>query len=201
MLWSYVSAGMSLNVGIGMPTALLDCVPQRKEVFIQSENGLLGISGVDTSDDPELDAVDAAKNSVTLFAGASAFDSASSFGLLRGGHVELGVLGAYQVSSSGDLANWRLPGNSLAGIGGAADICAGVREVWVMTKIFGSARSPKLVPECTYPVTDMGVVSRIFTDAGVFSPAGDGFVVENVPDGISIDSIRAVSGDVNIEFL
>lgn len=193
-----ISPGTVINVGIGAPTKILGNLPTNKEIVVHSENGILGISGLASSGNEDSDIIDAGKNYVTISAGASVFDSSTSFSMVRGGHVDLAILGAYQISSKGDIANWRLPGSAIAGIGGAADICAGVKEVWVMTRHQSAEGAKKLLSECTYPLTAQGVVTRVYTDIGIFYIEDGRFVLVDKPEGQTLASIRsAVDGPVS----
>lgn len=184
--------GWSINLGIGMPTAVLNHIDE--SVWIHSENGILGMRALEPDSRPDPDLVDAGKEPVTLARGASIFDSATSFAMLRGGHIDVAVLGAYQVAANGDLANWKLPGPGLAGIGGAADICSGQCDVWVMTRHTSKDGEAKLVSHATYPLTGRAVVRRVYTELGVFEPKGASFSVRELAKGYTLAQVQAHTG-------
>lgn len=166
-----------VNLGIGLPTRVADVLPAGFPVWLQSENGILGMGGfpLDGEEDPQL--INAGKQTVTVNPGASLFDSAMSFAMIRGGHVDLAILGALQVGANGDLANWAVPGVRVMGIGGAMDLAAGARRVVVLCSHTAKDGSPKLVPRVTFPLTARAVVSRVITERGVFEPSGDRFTL------------------------
>ncbi len=176
-----IPAGSIVNLGIGLPTLVADHLPDG-HAWLHSENGLLGMGPFpfDGDEDPRL--INAGKQTVTVLPGGSTFDSAASFAMIRGGHIDLAIMGAMQVSASGDLANWAIPGGKTIGIGGAMDLASGCRRLIVMMQHVTKTGEDKLVPRCTYPLTAAGVVSLVITDRGVFEPIGSGFrVVEQVP--------------------
>lgn len=162
-----VQDGWIVNIGIGMPTLIIPLLHGR-DVLLHSENGIIGMGPAPAPGHEEVDVVDAAKQYATVIPGGSIVDSVGSFTLVRGGRLSLAIVGAYQVSFEGDLANWKLPGRRVAGVGGAADLAVGARQLWAMTKFFGPRGEPKLVPKCTYPLTARGVVFRVYTDQGIF---------------------------------
>ncbi len=183
--------GAYINLGVGLPTLINELLPPHLEVIIHSENGILGMGpALGKSDD---DIVNAGKQYVTLRRGASVFHSADSFAMLRGGHVDVGILGAYQVSKAGDLANWKLPGQAIAGVGGAADICAGVKQVWVMMKHVTSRGEPRILEKCTYPLTAPGVVNRVYTDMAVIRITPSGLQVVEVAPGYELGEVIAAT--------
>jgi 3-oxoacid CoA-transferase B subunit len=188
--------GAVVNLGVGMPGLVSQFLPPEPEVILHSENGLLGFGPPPAPELCDRDLVNAGREFVTLKPGASLFHSADSFAMLRGGHVDVGVLGAYQVSERGDLANWKLPGQKLAGVGGAADICAGVKQVWVMMKHRTSRGEPRLLRECTYSLTAKGVVKRVYTDMAVVEITPDGMRLMEAAPGYSVDELRAATGAV-----
>ena len=168
-----IPAGSIVNLGIGLPTQVADYLPEG-HAWLHSENGLLGMGPFpyEGEEDPQL--INAGKQTVTVLPGGSTFDSATSFAMIRGGHVELAILGAMQVSAGGDLANWAVPGGKVMGIGGAMDLASGTRRVIAMMQHLTKTGEPKLVPKCSYPLTAVGVVSLVITERGVFEPAGAG---------------------------
>jgi 3-oxoacid CoA-transferase subunit B len=179
-----------VNLGIGLPTRVADLLPPDAPVWLQSENGILGMGPfpIDGQEDPQL--INAGKQTVTLRPGASLFDSATSFAMIRGGHVDLAILGALQIGANGDLANWSVPGGRVMGIGGAMDLAAGARRVVVLTRHTTKTGESKLLERVTFPLTARAVVDLVITDLGVFRPVGTGFeVIERAPD-VSIESLR-----------
>lgn len=178
-----IQPGTVVNLGIGLPTLVADYLDPEADVWLQSENGLLGMGPFpfEGEEDPQL--INAGKQTVTAVAGASFFDSAMSFTMIRGGHVALCILGAMQVSQDGDLANWAVPGGRVMGIGGAMDLASGVERIIVLMRHVTKKGEPKLLRECSYPLTAKGVVDRVITDLGVFDVADGGFrLVELAPD-------------------
>jgi 3-oxoacid CoA-transferase subunit B len=190
--------GFYVNLGIGIPTLVANHVPSTKEVWLQSENGMLGIGPFPTEDEVDADLINAGKQTVTTLPGSSIFGSHDSFSMIRAGKINLSILGAMQVSGGGDLANWMIPGKMVKGMGGAMDLVAGVKRVIVLMEHVAKKKDGtedlKIIPACTLPLTGVGVVDRIITDLGVFDVVPEGIKLVELAEGVTREFAQSKTG-------
>lgn len=194
--------GEIVNLGIGIPNLIPSLLGEDARVFLHTENGLLGVGPRPGEDELDPDLIDAAKRPVTALPGAAYFDSAQSFAMIRGGHVDVAVLGALQVSSAGDIANWAVPGKDVLGVGGAMDLVVGARRVIVTMTSTSSTGEPKVVPECTYPLTARGGADVVVTELSVFRLRDGGLVLTELLGDVTVEQVRAATGapfDIDLE--
>ena len=189
-----IPEGAYVNLGIGLPTMVANFLPKDKDTFLQSENGLLGMGPAPAEEDVDWELINAGKEPVTLLAGGAFFHHGDSFTMMRGGHIDICVLGAFQVSVKGDLANWHTGArDAIPAVGGAMDLAIGAKQVFVMMELLTKSGESKLVRECTYPLTGLACVSRVYTDLAIFNVGSDGAKVVEMVDGLSLNQLRELT--------
>ena len=190
-----IGEGMVVNLGIGLPTLVANHIPREREVILHSENGVLGMGPAPPAGQEDYDLTNAGKQPVTVLPGSAFFHHADSFAMMRGGHLDVCVLGAFQVAANGDLANWHTGApDAIPAVGGAMDLAIGAKKTWVMMEHTTKAGESKIVPRCTYPITGLGCVSRIYTDRAVLDITPAGVRVREIVEGLDFDALQALTG-------
>ena len=187
--------GAYVNLGIGLPTLVADYLPADREIFLHSENGILGMGPAPALEDVDADLLNAGKQPVTLLPGGAFFHHADSFAMIRGGHLDICVLGAFQVAANGDIANWSTgEPDAIPAVGGAMDLAVGAKNIWVMMELLTKKGESKIVQRCTYPLTGVGVVKRVYTDLAVVDVTAEGLVAYDLVPGLDMDELRRLTG-------
>ena len=189
-----IPEGSYVNLGIGMPTLVGNHLPKDREIFLHSENGILGMGPAPAKGEEDADLINAGKEPVTLLTGGAFFHHTDSFAMMRGGHLDIAVLGAFQVSLSGDLANWHTGGDAIPAVGGAMDLAVGAKNVWVMMEHLTKEGASKIVARCSYPLTGVGVVKRVYTDLAVIEVTTRGLIASRQVTGLSFDELQRLTG-------
>ena len=190
-----IPEGAYVNLGIGLPTKVANFLPMEGDFFLHSENGILGMGPAPAEDDIDWDLINAGKQPVTLLTGGCFFHHGDSFSMMRGGHIDICVMGAYQVSEKGDLANWHTGApDAIPAVGGAMDLAVGAKQVFVMMDLLSKTGESKLVKECSYPLTGIGCISRLYTDLAIFDLGSDGAKVVEMVDGLDLAELRKLTG-------
>jgi 3-oxoadipate CoA-transferase beta subunit len=189
-----IPEGAYVNLGIGMPTLVGNYLPKDREIILHSENGILGMGPAPAPDEVDMDLINAGKEPVTLLIGGAYFHHTDSFAMMRGGHLDICVLGAFQVSATGDLANWSTGGDAIPAVGGAMDLAVGAKNVWVMMEHLTKEGRSKIVSRCTYPLTGIGVVKRVYTDLAVVDITPRGLAASRLVPGLSFDELQRLTG-------
>nr|WP_087574388.1 3-oxoacid CoA-transferase subunit B [Sphingomonas sp. CDS-1] len=190
-----IPEGAYVNLGIGLPTKVANYLPREREIFLQSENGLLGMGPAPAAGEEDWELINAGKQAVTLLTGGAFFHHADSFAMMRGGHIDICVLGAFQVSVNGDLANWHTgEPDAIPAVGGAMDLAIGAKQTFVMMELLTKQGEPKLVERCTYPLTGLACVSRVYTDLAVFDVGPQGARATELVDGLTLEELRRLTG-------
>lgn len=190
-----IAEGSYVNLGIGMPMLVSSCLPEDREYVLHTENGMLGMGPRPPEGEEDMELINAGKQPVTVLPGGSFFHHADSFAMIRGGHIDISILGAYEVAENGDIANWMLPGPKPPAVGGAMDLVAGAKQVWVMLSSHVSKDgSPKVVDHCTLPLTGVRCVNRIYSDLAIIDITDEGFVVTGIVDGLSLEELQQQTG-------
>jgi 3-oxoadipate CoA-transferase beta subunit len=189
-----IPEGSYVNLGIGMPTLVGNHLPKDREIFLHSENGILGMGPAPAKGEEDADLINAGKEPVTLLTGGAFFHHTDSFAMMRGGHLDIAVLGAFQVSVTGDLANWHSGGDAIPAVGGAMDLAVGAKSVWVMMEHLTKEGTSKIVPKCSYALTGIGVVKRIYTDLAVIEVTPRGLVASRLVQGLAFEELQRMTG-------
>ena len=190
-----IAGGSYVNLGIGMPMLVGDYIPEDREFILHTENGMLGMGPAVAEGEEDWDVINAGKHAVSVLPGAAFFHHADSFGMIRGGHIDISILGAYEVAANGDIANWHIPGPRPPAVGGAMDLVAGAKQVWIMLSSHVSkAGAPKVVERCTLPLTGVGCVNRVYSDLAVINITADGLVVTAMVDGLERSELQDKTG-------